>query len=303
MMGAMAALRRATLALLVLTATCAAPAPPPPAAPAPAPAPPKPSSQPWGPHGADIPPRPPESRPATPFEEKLPWVNPARCLAPCTFDPGDELVSIDATGAPDPRGPHRVTKAVQGALRGLLAAAAGAGHTLTVNSAFRSYQEQSRLFSSIKQPGRAALPGQSEHQVGTAVDLKLPGPDAAAWLAEHVAEHGFVRSYPEGKQKVTGYRPEPWHVRFVGYQLAQEARGKGLTLEELFRLRPGLGVSGSCEDCPARASRKPCGKITAAGACSRGVLLSWCYEGALATVDCSAFGQRCESDGAEADCR
>jgi D-alanyl-D-alanine carboxypeptidase len=228
-------------------------------------------------------------------------VNPSRCLSPCTYDPTPDLVSLDTAGKADAAGPHRVAREIVGPLHELLAAAAGAGHTLSINSAFRSYDEQARLHGSIKQPGRAALPGQSEHQLGTAVDLKLPSTEAGDWLAAHAAAFGFVCSYPPGKHKITGYRPEPWHVRYVGRPVAEEAHGAG-TLEELFRARPDLGVSGSCEDCPARARRKPCGAITAAGAC-RGPLLSWCYEGALATVDCSAFGQRCTAAGAGHDCR
>jgi D-alanyl-D-alanine carboxypeptidase len=296
MMGTMQTIRRVA-ALLVLTATCATPQPP---APTSAPAP---TSRPAPPR-AELPPTPPVTAAPAPEEPApLPWVNPARCLSPCTLDPTEGLVRIGAGGAPDPQGPHRVAKEMVAPLGALLAAAAAAGHTLTVNSAFRSYDEQARLFGTIKQPGRAAMPGQSEHQVGTATDLKLPGPEAADWLAQHAGEFGFVRSYPPGKQKITGYRPEPWHVRFVGRAVAEEVQRKGVTLEELFRERPALGVSGGCQDCPARARRKPCGKITAAGACIKGVLLSWCYEGALATVDCSAFEQRCESVAGEADCR
>jgi D-alanyl-D-alanine carboxypeptidase len=227
-------------------------------------------------------------------------VNPARCLSPCAYNPPD-LVTIDAAGRADPAGPHRVAREILRPLEDLLAAAASAGHPLGINSAFRSYDEQAHLHATIKQPGRAALPGQSEHQLGTAVDLKLPDADAADWLAAHAAELGFVRSYPPGKHKLTGYHPEPWHVRFVGQPLAEEARAAG-TLEELFRSHPALGVSGTCEDCPARARRKPCGPITAAGTC-KGPLLTWCYEGALATVDCSAFSQRCTAVEGAHDCR
>jgi D-alanyl-D-alanine carboxypeptidase len=296
-------LTRRALAFLIL-AGCATPAAPPPQAPAPpAPAPP-PSARPRPPVPGDQPRLPgleivPPAEEATP----LPWVNPARCLSPCNLDPGEDLVRIGADGGLAPQGEHRVAKRIVPHLRDLLVAAAAAGHVITVNSAFRSYDEQAHLFSTIKQPGRAARPGQSEHQLGTAVDLKLPSPEAGDWLARYAGQFGFALSYPPGKHKITGYRPEPWHVRFVGQALALELAQRGGTLEELFRERPALGVSGSCEDCPARARRKPCGKITAAGAC-KGVLLSWCYEGALATVDCSAFSQRCEATGAgEFDCR
>jgi D-alanyl-D-alanine carboxypeptidase len=242
-----------------------------------------------------------EAEPPLAPAETLPWVNPARCLSPCDYDPGASLVRVDEHGAPDEHGLHRLAESARGPLQALLAAAAAAGHPLVINSAYRSYDDQARIFRETKQPGRAAPPGQSEHQLGTAIDLKLPTPDAADWLAAHAAEFGFARSYPPGKQKITGYRPEPWHVRFVGPALAGQLGET--TLEELFRARPELGASGSCQDCPARAPRKPCGRITAGGTC-KGVLLSWCYEGALATVDCSAFEKRCVATGEGAhDCR
>jgi D-alanyl-D-alanine carboxypeptidase len=250
-----------------------------------------------------VPPTPPAAVPPAPAQPAhLPWVNPARCLAPCNYDPGDRLVRIDDHAEPAAGGPFQVTTETRGPLRALLLAAAQAGHAVSINSAYRSYDEQARLFRSIKQPGRAARPGQSEHQLGVAVDLRLPGPAAVDWLAAHAADFGFTRSYPPGKHKLTGYRPEPWHVRFVGATLAEELRRRDVTLEELFRARPDLGVSGSCRDCPAEPARKPCGRTTAAGTC-KGPLLSWCYEGALATVDCSAFEQSCAPVDGGHDCR
>ena len=142
----------------------------------------------------------------------------------------------------------------------------------------------------MKERGRAARPGHSEHQLGTAIDLRLPTTAAIDWLGEHAFEYGFALSYPPGKQRLTGYRPEPWHVRFVGREIAAELHRRGGTLEELFRARPELGESGSCEDCPAAISRKACGEITAAGACE-GTVLTWCYDGALAAVDCAVSEQ------------
>jgi D-alanyl-D-alanine carboxypeptidase len=285
--------RTGSVLALALGLGCATPQPPPGASSVPPPPAPAPSPR-------TSPPPPPAEIPSPP-PQRLAWVSPSRCLSPCAYDPTPDLVAVDGGGREDPNGAHRVAREIVRPLQELLAAAAAAGYAVGINSAFRPYDEQARLYGSIKQPGRAALPGQSEHQLGTAVDLKLPAPEAAEWLAAHAAEFGFVRSYPPGKHKITGYRPEPWHVRFVGRPLADQARSAG-TLEELFRSRPELGVSGSCEDCPARARRKPCGHITAAGTC-KGPLLSWCYDGALATVDCSAFSQRCTTVGEAHDCQ
>jgi hypothetical protein len=222
----------------------------------------------------------------------LAWVNPARCLAACAFDPGAALVRLDDGGAPSPRGKHRVEATAAAALSELLAAARDAGHAVRINSAYRSYQDQTRVFRTMKERGRAARPGHSEHQLGTAIDLRLPTSAAIDWLAAHAFEHGFALSYPAGKQRLTGYRPEPWHVRFVGHDVAGELHRRGWTLEELFRARPALGESGGCADCPAAISRRACGAVTTAGAC-QGTVLTWCYDGALAAVDCAVSEQTC----------
>jgi hypothetical protein len=199
---------------------------------------------------------------------------------------------VNERGQNDPRGAHRVDATALAALRELLAAARAAGYGLKIASAFRGYPEQTRVFSSTKEEGRAARPGHSEHQLGTTVDLRLPSSAAIVWLAEHAPAHGFALSYPEGKQRLTGYRPEPWHIRYVGPEVAGELARRGWTLEELFRHRPELGESGSCGDCPSPLSRAPCGAVTEQGRC-RGTVLHWCYEGALAAVDCAASKQIC----------
>ena len=238
------------------------------------------------------PPRAATPPPPPPPPPKLAWVNPARCTLPCAYDPEPQLVRVDDLGVAAPAGAHRITASVEQPLRELLAAARTAGHEVKIESAFRSYDEQAQLFDRIKQAGRAARPGHSEHQLGTAVDLHLPTRKAIRWLAEHAFEFGFTHSYPDGKQRVTGYRPEPWHVRFVGTELVGELRRTGQTLEELFRSRPELGESGDCDDCTAPSSRAACGAVTATGRC-KGSVLQWCYDGALAMVDCAVSKQRC----------
>lgn len=223
---------------------------------------------------------------------RLPWVNPARCHSACSYHPGAALVRVNNVGQPDARGRHQLDAAAVAPLQALLLAGRTAGHTMRIASGFRSYAEQGRLFRRTKEKGRAARPGHSEHQLGTAVDLRLPSTAALNWLADHALDHGFAVSYPPGKQRITGYRPEPWHVRFVGVPVSVELRRAGSTLEELFRARPDLAESGGCEDCPTAASRRPCGRTGPKGTCEGDVLV-WCYEGALAMVDCAAFKQTC----------
>jgi len=229
------------------------------------------------------------------------WVDPARCVSPCDAEPA-KLVRVDRDGEPAAGGDHRVDASVVEPLRALIAAARADGHRLRINSAYRSYDDQARIFRTTKQAGRAARPGHSEHQLGTALDLDLRTRKAIDWLASHAADHGFALSYPPGKQRITGYRPEPWHVRFVGAELAAELRAGGATLEELLRASPARGAAGACGDCPSPISRADCGETTAAGTCD-GTVLRWCYDGALAEVDCAASRQRCaRAPGGELDC-
>jgi len=201
-------------------------------------------------------------------------------------------VRVDDQGVAAPAGAHLVHRTIEEPLRALVRAAREAGHKIRIESAYRSYEQQAELFRKTKQRGRAARPGHSEHQLGTAVDFRMPTSAAIAWLAEHASAHGFALSYPEGRQRVTGYRPEPWHARYVGLELAGELRGRSQTLEEMFRAHPDTGESGTCDDCPLPVSRAACGAATETGTC-KGTVLEWCFDGALATVDCAASKQRC----------
>ena len=84
---------------------------------------------------------------------------------------------------------------------------------------------------------RVAKPGCSEHETGLALDLTVPGAafrstPQCLWIQQHCAEYGFILRYTEDKEKITGITAEPWHIRFVGVEAAQEMREKNLCLEE-----------------------------------------------------------------------
>jgi zinc D-Ala-D-Ala carboxypeptidase len=92
-------------------------------------------------------------------------------------------------------------------------------------------------------PRYSARPGHSEHQTGLAIDVSgldgrcqaepcFAGTPAGRWLARHAPDFGFVVRYPEGKESVTGYMYEPWHLRYVGVPDAQAMSRDGRTLEE-----------------------------------------------------------------------
>jgi hypothetical protein len=236
----------------------------------------------------------------------LPWVDPARCLVSCAHAVEPDLVAVDAAARKASSGAFLLHAEAQPALAALIDGAAAASFTVTISSAHRTHDEQAALWDdlSVTEPGRAARPGHSEHEAGLAVDLGFV-PDAAAdWAAANAWQYGFVLSYPQHKQKTTGFRFEPWHFRFVGSATAAYLHNRaGVTLEEVFRMTPGLGVSGDCADCPFEASRSDCGALTAAGACE-GSVLTWCFDGAIAAVDCTTSGLVCATAaaGPSSDC-
>jgi D-alanyl-D-alanine carboxypeptidase len=135
-------------------------------------------------------------------------------------------------------------------LEQMLDAASAAGYVVRVVSGFRSYADQQYTYNYwVQQLGEAeanrisAQPGHSEHQLGTTADLgssslgwdlqdgfgNLP---EGQWLAAHAAEYGFVISYPQGKEDVTGYAYEPWHFRYLGTDVATAYEASGLTLNQ-----------------------------------------------------------------------
>ena len=83
----------------------------------------------------------------------------------------------------------------------------------------------------------SARAGHSEHQTGLAMDINnasdsFNNTKEAKWIAENCYKYGFILRYPQGKQDITGYKYESWHVRYLGRELAKEVHDSGLTLEE-----------------------------------------------------------------------
>ena len=92
-----------------------------------------------------------------------------------------------------------------------------------------------------------AVPGYSEHHTGLALDLylivdgeevyyneDLAGyPEIWAKIHAKLAEHGFILRYPEGKEAITGYAYEPWHIRFLNSRIiAEQIHSEGIAFEE-----------------------------------------------------------------------
>lgn len=127
-----------------------------------------------------------------------------------------------------------------------------AGYVLCARSGYRSYNTQTSLYSSyVNSYGQqaadkySAKPGQSEHQTGLSIDItcealnyKLDSTfgetDEGKWVSENAHRFGYIIRYPKGKEEVTGYSYEPWHIRYLGIELSEEVYESGLTLEEYY---------------------------------------------------------------------
>lgn len=127
----------------------------------------------------------------------------------------------------------------------LKSAASVEGVELKIISGFRSYNSQKSIYNNyVKRDGKtqadtySARAGHSEHQTGLAIDVNSLNFDFAdtkegQWLQNNAYKYGFIIRYPKDKENITGYRYEPWHLRYIG-DLSKELYNGGdwITLEE-----------------------------------------------------------------------
>lgn len=188
------------------------------------------------------------------FEPGRSWVvvNKQHALQPIDYAPEQTVWAegVQRTGT------EQMRPDVAAALSQLVGAARadGAGE-IGVNSAFRGYDYQAENHDGfVRELGRddaeltSARPGHSEHQTGLAVDLVACGASCggirdfggtaqAQWVAENAWRYGFIVRYDEGQTEATGYEWEPWHLRYVGTELASAyTEGGYRTLESFFGL-------------------------------------------------------------------
>lgn len=136
------------------------------------------------------------------------------------------------------------------ALEEMFQAALHDGIEMMAISGYRSYDRQAEIFfNKAKNVGDeeanqlVAYPGQSEHQTGLAIDVSSPDfgfkleeefgeTTAGIWLQQNAYQFGFIIRYPKGKENLTGYEYEPWHLRYVGKEAALQIQQNQITLEE-----------------------------------------------------------------------
>lgn len=146
------------------------------------------------------------------------------------------------------------------ALYSMVEAAKDAGiKGFIVNSAYRSLSTQQIIFdsnlNSFKKTSKTyeeayaktrllvALPGNSEHHTGLALDIfsvtgrhrdDFEGTGEQIWLNRNLYKYGFILRYPRDKTEKTSSTYEPWHIRFTGIPLSTYMTEKKLCLEEFY---------------------------------------------------------------------
>ncbi|EXJ22951.1 D-alanyl-D-alanine carboxypeptidase [Alkalibacterium sp. AK22] len=171
----------------------------------------------------------------------------------------EDLVTVEVPTILENPEVNQLREAASIALSDMFQAAEEEGIKLYARSGYRSYQTQVQLFDSyVSNHGEeaanrySARPGESEHQTGLAMDVTSESAnyqlseafgdtEEGMWVAERAHEFGFVIRYPRGKEDVTGYQFEPWHLRYFGEELAQEIYESGLTYEE-YLMERGLDI-------------------------------------------------------------
>ena len=164
-----------------------------------------------------------------PDDWQLTLLDPGFTLTPS--DVPTDLVDVSVAGV---SGRGTVRRLVIDDLRAMSRAARRAHVALTIRSAYRSHAQQVATFESLERAygtdyalASAARPGHSEHQLGTAIDVD-GGDD---WLAVNSWRFGFIVSYPAAwSPSVTCYKPEPWHLRYLGRAVAAAVHDSGLSL-------------------------------------------------------------------------
>ena len=146
--------------------------------------------------------------------------------------------------------PIQMRQTAADALCTLFDAAEADGIYLYAHSGYRSYRTQNTMYynrlkkNNGKDDGVVAYPGSSDHQTGLGIDVinkagigkkfteAFAETKQGKWLAENCWDYGFIIRYQKDKQDITGIIFEPWHLRYVGVQVAQYMRDANLSLEE-----------------------------------------------------------------------
>ncbi len=121
------------------------------------------------------------------------------------------------------------------------------GYEIVINSGYRSYDDQvelcdyyRNLYGDSYVDKYVAFPGFSEHQTGLAFDIGSKNSNVFAnskeyeWMLDNAYKYGFILRFSKRGEKITGFRNEPWHYRFVGKKIAKYIHDNNITFERYY---------------------------------------------------------------------
>ncbi len=182
------------------------------------------------------------------------WIVNKKRPLPSNYVPNNLIVPDVALRLDKSAEQMHLSSTIAGPLKQMFDAASVQGYKLMLASGYRSVAYQKQLYDGyVAKDGQtaadkySAIPGTSEHQTGFALDVGrvdhkceldqcFGSTPEGIWLATHAYEYGFIIRYTQGKETITTYEYEPWHLRYVGTDLAAELHKNGLTMEEFFGL-------------------------------------------------------------------
>lgn len=164
---------------------------------------------------------------------------------PDDFEP--ELVQVDQSLCAPGVAPQYLREEAYKAFVKMHDDAKQLGLNITAYGTYRSIQTQHWIWNNAVNSGRTvedvdslnARGGHSEHHTGLAIDViknnySVEETEEFKWYRENAHKYGFIIRYPKGKEHITGYKYEPWHLRYVGPEIAAEIYEKGITFDEYY---------------------------------------------------------------------
>lgn len=158
-----------------------------------------------------------------------------------------ELVELDSSMCVSDRGAQYLHKQALDAFTTMRDDAKQLGLNITAYGTYRSIELQHLIWNNAVNSGRTiedvdslnSRGGHSEHHTGLAIDVirnnnSIEETEEYKWYSKNAHKYGFIIRYPKGKEHITGYKYEPWHLRYVGPEIASDIYQRGITYEEYY---------------------------------------------------------------------
>jgi D-alanyl-D-alanine carboxypeptidase len=159
------------------------------------------------------------------------------------YEPSD-LVEMDDKYSNNYYGVNKLRSEAYEHFKEMVDDANSQGIEFVAETTYRSFDDQETIYNNYSYEHTreetdkyAARPGYSEHELGTAIDLSNvwyieEGDEEYEWIRKNCYKYGFIMRYKKGKEDITKYAAEDWHIRYVGVKNATLIHNKNITFDE-----------------------------------------------------------------------